>query len=420
MGFIAAIEAEKRANAYQGGHPKDPAIANLFGGFSTVNSGVTVTSESAMRVTVVYRAVSLLAQTYASLPLTVDRFIDGGVEEDRNHPLYDLIVFQPNKWQTSFEWREMMAGHFALRGRCYSEIISTGGRSIDQLIPLHPDRVRPFRAPDGKIAFYYQDPVTNRSRVILQDEMHWMHLMSSDGLDWKSPIQICREAVGLSLATEEHAARLFANGTRTTGFLKMSGHFKDDTAQKNFVKSWQEAQAGLKNTGKVIVLENGMEWQQVGMTSEDAQFIQLREFQLSEIGPRIFGVPAHKLGDLSRSTNNNIEHQGIEFVTDTIRPGCVRWEQSMQRDLFAGKRTHRVTFDLDGLMRGDSAARAQFNASALQNGYKSRNEIRREEGYNTSDAPGMNDYTVQSNMIKVGDMGKFLENKQPKQTEQQS
>lgn len=150
------------------------------------------------------------------------------------------------------------------------------------------------------------------------------------------------------------------------------------------------------------------------MTSEDAQFLEMRNFQLAEIGPRIFGVPAHKLGDLARSTNNNIEHQGIEFVTDTIRPGCVRWEQAMQRDLFYGKRTHAVQFDLDGLMRGDSAARAAFNSSALQNGYKSRNEVRRDEGLNRSDNPGMDDYTVQSNMIITGDMGKFMT---PKQTE---
>ena len=148
------------------------------------------------------------------------------------------------------------------------------------------------------------------------------------------------------------------------------------------------------------------------MTSEDAQFLEMRNFQLSEIGPRIFGVPAHKLGDLSRSTNNNIEHQGIEFVTDTIRPGVVRWEQAMQRDLFYGKRTHCVQYDLDGLMRGDSTARAAFNSSALQNGYKSRNEVRRDEGLNRSDAPGMDDYTVQSNMIKTDDMGKFMQVKQ--------
>lgn len=414
MGLISSIEAETRATSQNIGPPRDPVIAEWLGGGINSSSGLSVTADSAMRTTVVYRAVSILAQTYASMPLSVDRFRpDGGVDEDKSHSLYDVIVYQPNKWQTSFEWRETMAGHFALRGRCYSEIVSAGGKAVAELIPLHPDRVTPFRAPDGKIAFNYQLQ-NGQGRVILQDEMHWMHLMSSDGLDWKSPIQLCRESIGLAQATEEHAGRLFSNGTRATGFLKMPGHFKDNEVKKNFSKAWQEANAGLRNAGKTIVLEDGMEWQAVGMTSEDAQFIELRSFQLAEIGPRIFGVPAHKLGDLSRSTNNNIEHQGIEFVTDTIRPGVVRWEQAMQRDLFFGKRTHCVNFDMDGLMRGDSAAMAAKNSSDLQNGVKHRNEVRIKEGLNPIDDPSMNAYTVQSNMININDMGKFMN---PKQTE---
>ncbi len=413
MGFISSIESETRANYQNLGHPRDPVVSEWLGGSVNSNSGMSVTPDAAMRVTVVYRAVSILAQTYASLPLSVDKFLpNGGVEEDKNHPLYETIVYQPNKWQTSFEWREMMAGHFALRGRCYAEIVSKGGKAVSELIPLHPDRITPFRAPDGKIAFNYQ-PLSGQNRVILQDEMHWMHLMSSDGLDWRSPIQLCRESIGLALATEEHAGRLFSNGTRPSGFLKMPGHFKDDVQKKNFGKSWQEVNSGLRNTGKTIVLEDGMEWQAVGMTSEDAQFIELRNFQLAEIGPRIFGVPSHKLGDLSRSTNNNIEHQGIEFVTDTIRPGVVRWEQAMQRDLIFGKRTHAVNFDMDGLMRGDSAATAAKNSSDLQNGIKNRDQIRVQEGLNPVGSEFMEMYTVQSNMINIADMGK---NMNPKQT----
>lgn len=412
MGFISNIEAEKRASYQQVGPPRDPVIAEWLGGGTNSATGLSVTPDGAMRVTVVYRAVSILAQTYASLPLSVDKFQpDGGILADKTHPLYDTIVYQPNKFQTSFEWREMMAGHFALRGRCYSEIVSSGGRAIDQLIPLHPDRVTPFRAPDGRLAFNYQ-PIDGPSRVILQSEMHWMHLMSTNGIDWISPIGLCREAVGLALATEEHAARLFSNGAKPGGILKMPGHFKDAETKKKFALSWQEAQGGLRNTARTAILENGMEWQQVGMTSEDAQFLEMRNFQLAEIGPRIFGVPAHKLGDLSRSTNNNIEHQGIEFVTDTIRPGVVRWEQAMQRDLFYGRRTHCVNFDMDGLMRGDSAATAAKNSSDLQNGVKNRNEIRRKDGLNPVDDESMDMYTVQSNMININDMGKFMNQKQ--------
>ena len=405
MGLLSSLEV--RATSQSIGPPRDPVVAQWFGGNNSA-TGLSVTPDSAMKVTAVFRCVSLLAQTYASLPLGVYRERDdGGKDLDKKHPLYRVLHDAPNKWQTSFEWREMMAAHFALRGACYSEIISTGGRAVDQLIPLHPDHVRPYRAPDGRLAFEYRSQ-NGPSRIILQSEMHWMHLLPIGGDPTKpfSPIGLCREAVGLSMATEEHAARLFSNGARPGGILKMAGHLKDDPARDRFKKSWQDVQGGVRNAHKVALLEDGMEWQALGMTSEDAQFIETRNLQLGEIG-RIFGVPAHKFGDLARSTNNNIEHQGIEFVTDTIRPGAERWEDAMQRDLFYGMtRTHCAEFDLDGLMRGDSAARAAFNSSAAQNGWKNRNEIRRDEGYNTSTDAGMDDFTVQSNLISIGDLGK--------------
>ena len=357
-----------------------------------------------MRVTAVHRAVSLLAQTYASLPLAVFRVADDGSKAaDKAHPLWMILHDQPNRWQTSFEWREMMAGHFALRNSCYSEIISTGGKGVAELVPLHPDRVRPFRAPDGRIAFEFT-PLSGPSRVILQSEMHYLHggTISDDGVTPLSPIAEHREAIGLALATEEHGARLFGNGTRLGGVLKMAGHLKDDAARDNLMDSWKRAYSGIRNAYKTALLEDGLEWQAMGMTNEDAQFLDSRKFQIAEVA-RIFGVPLHMLSELDRSTNNNIEHQGMEFVTHTIRPGAVRWEQAMKRDLFFGssRTTHCAEFNLDGLLRADSAARGQFYSTLLQNGVLNRNEVRELENRNPSTAPGMNDYTVQSNMALI-------------------
>lgn len=409
MGVLSRIE-ETRATSQVVGPPRDPVVAEWFGMAQRSASGMNVTADTAMRVTAVFRCVALRAQTLASLPLTVERNLsDGGHDIAPNHPLFPVLAYQPNKWQTSFEWREMMEAHFCLRGACYSEILSTGGRAVDELIPLHPDRVRPFRTADGKLAFEYF-PLNGQSRVILQDEMFYLHLMTSDGVTPISPITMHREAVGLAMATEEHGARLFSNGARPGGILKMAGRLKDDDSRKRLRESWKDVHGGVENSHRVAVLEDGLEWQTIGMTSEDAQFLETRNLQISEIC-RIFGVPPHKVGELTRSTNNNIEHQGIEWVTDTVRPQAIRWEQALQRDLFSGRRTHSAMFDLDGLMRGDSTARAAFNASAVQNGYMSRNEVRRNEGRNVSNAPGMDDYTVQLNMIPVGRLGEALDQK---------
>ncbi len=415
MGIINKLEL--RATSGVLGPPRDPVIAAWFGGSSNSATGLSVTPDSAMRVTAVYRAVSVLAQTYASLPLGVYRQLDnGGKEMDRNHPLYRVLCKTPNKWQTSFEFREMMTGHFALRGRCYAEIISSGGQSVAELVPLHPDHIRPFRAPDGRIAFEYS-PVDGPRRIILQSEMHFMHGLTTgqDGITPLSPIGECREAVGLALATEEHGARLFGNGTRLGGVLKMPAgkSLKDDPSRQRMLKSWREAQSGLRNVGKTAILEDGLEWQSMGMTNEDSQFIDSRTMQIAEIA-RIFGIPLHMLADLSNSTNNNIEHQGMEFVTHTIRPGSVRREEAMERDLLYGASalTHCIYFDLDGLMRGDSAARASFNSSMLQNGVFNRNEVRITEGMNPVKEPAMDEFTVQTNLAMIQLLEAITKNQQ--------
>lgn len=407
MGILHSMEL--RATSQQIGPPRDPVIASWFGG-SNSSSGMSVTPDSAMRVTAVYRAVNILAQTYASLPIGVYRLLDnGGKEQDRKHPLHTVLTKRPNRWQTSFEWREMMAGHFALRNRCYSEIVSTGGKGVAELVPLHPDRVRPFRAPDGKLAFEYT-PRDGGTRIILQDEMHYMHglTLGDDGVTPLSPISLAgREAIGMAMAAQEHGARLFANGTRLSGLLTMPGRLKDDTARERFMNSWKAAYGGVRNVGKTALLEDDMKWQSLGMTSEDAQLLESLKFSIAEISRIFDGIPLHMLSELDRSTNNNIEHQGMEFVTHTIRPGAIRREEAMERDLLygTGADTHCISIDLDGLMRGDSAARTAYYSGALQNGYLNRNEVRRMEGKNPSSEKSMDEYTVQTNMALM----QFLE-----------
>lgn len=400
MGILSGLEL--RATAEQLGPPRDPVIAAWFGG-NTSATGLAVNADTAMRVTAVFRAVSIRSQTFASLPLGVFREdADGSKALDKAHPNYRLLHDQPNRWQTSFEWREMMEGHLSLRGNAYSEIVSSGGRAIAELVPLHPDRVRPFWAPDRRPAYAYT-PADGGMRVILQSEMHHLRgFPAGDGLTGMNPIELCREAIGVALATEEHGARLFSNGARLGGVLKMQGHLKDDDARRKFLKSWRDAHAGVRNAHKTALLEDGMDWQSIGLTSVDAQFLETRKMQIAEIA-RLFGVPLHMLAELDRSTNNNIEHQGMEFVTHFVRPEAVRWEQAMKRDLFYGKEkdTHCAEFDLDALMRGDSAARAAFYSTMLQNGVLNRNEVRVDEGRNQSTAAGMNDYTVQSNMALI-------------------
>lgn len=398
--------SESRASAGNIGPPRDPVVAAWFGQGSQSASGMNVTPDNALRVTAVYRAVSLLSQTYASLSPDVHKWLpNGGTVIAFDHPRHRLFAVAPNKWQTPFEWVEMMSGHFALRGRCYSEKIATGGDAVSQLIPLHPDHVRPFRAPDGNLAFEYS-PLDGPTRIILQSEMCYMHglTVGEDGITPLSPISVAgREAIGNALATQEHSGRLFANGTRLGGLLKMPGHLADDTRRKSLLEGWNRAFGGTQNTGKTALLEDGLEWQALGMTGEDAQIIETMQFSIADISRIFDGIPLHLLSELSRSTNNNIEHQDLGLVKHTIRPGAVRREQALARDLLSprDRLTYCIKFDLDDLMRGDTAARTAYNASGLQNGYLNRNEVRMFEGLNPSDDTEMNDYTIQLNLQPV-------------------
>lgn len=399
-----------RASAGNIGPPRDPVVAAWFGQTSQSSSGMNVTPDTALTVTAVYRAVSLLAQTYASIPIIVGKYTEyGGVVPDPTHPAWYPLVKRPNRWQTSFEWREQQGAQFALYGRCYSEIISTSGKAVSELVPLHPSHVRPFRAPDGKLAFEYS-PLNGPARIILQDEMCFLHgiTLSEDGVTPLSPIAAAgREAIGNAMAMQEHSGKLFANGTRLGGLLKMPGHLADDTMRKRLLDGWNRAFGGTRNTGKTALLEDGLEWQPLGMTSEDAQVLETMQFSIADIS-RIFGVPPHLLSDLSRATFGNIEEQGIEFVTHTIRPGAVRREEAFERDLLFGRSalTHCVQFDLDGLMRGNMAARSAFYTSMTQNGIKNRNECRLMEGDNPSPDEGMDKFTTQINMTTIDKVGK--------------
>lgn len=383
-----------RAAQLAGAHPRDPLIAEWFGAASRTKSGAWVTPDTALQVAAVYACVRVLAETVASLPLIVYRRLDGGAKErDPEHPLYRLLHDQPNRWQTAAEWREQMMAHLLLRGNAYNEIISSGRRAIDALIPLDPRRVTPVLvAPDGTVLrelrsdaqlVYWLEGERGGPRVLLSTEVLHFRGLASNGLVGLSPIELHRETIGLALAAQEFGARFFQNDARPGGLVKIPGTFKDEEAIKRFRDKWSEAHAGA-NRGRPAVLEGGAEWVEVGMSNEDAQFLETRNYQTVDIA-RIYRVPPHMIGDLSRATFSNIEHQAIEFVRHTMVPWLVRLEQAMTRDLFQvaeWRRTHSVEFLADGLLRGDTISRFRAYSIARQWGWMSANDVRRKENEN--------------------------------------
>ena len=398
MGLLRRMEVEARATSSVIGHPRDPVLAAWLGAGSMTSAGQSVTPDSARSVAAVYACVRYLAETIASLPFIVWKRTQDGKERDPEHPLWTLIHDQPNRRQTSFEWREMMLGHLCLRGNAYSQILSRNDGNVEELLPLHPDRTMPFLAPNGRVAYRYQ-PQDGQEKILLDTEV--LHLIgwSDDGVKGVSPIELHRETIGRSLAMREYGGRLFANNAAPKGGVRIPTALGPEAATK-LRESWEERHKGSQNAGKIAIFDGGMEWVDIGMTNDDAQYIDSLKLDIEEIA-RIYRVPPHKIGHLERSTNNNIEHQAIEVVTDTLLPIARRVEDRANLRLLseAGRKTHFVGLELKGLLRGDATARSNFYRAMFNTAAMSPNDILRAEDLPTY--PGGDERYAPLNMVPV-------------------
>ncbi|MBT2181003.1 phage portal protein [Ralstonia pickettii] len=371
--FISRIKADGGDRSPWGSFWFEPVTARA-------TSGVSVTPDRAMHLPAVYSCVRVLAESFSVLPMRLYRKSAGKKTLINDHWLYDLLCRRPNQWQTPFEWREMMQGHLAMRGNAFNQIVTDRRGNITDLVPLHPDRVT-IELLDGS-EFDYRYRYTDRfgqQRVFSRGELWHIRGLSGDGIVGMNPIEIAREAVGLGLAAQDYGARFFQNDAKPGGgWIEFPGSFKDKAARDQFRDSFQAAQTGL-NRGKTAVLELGMKFHELGLTNKDSQFLEARQYQVSDIA-RMFRVPPHLVGDLSKATFSNIEQQSLDFVIHTMTPWAERWESSIETSLLLeADSSIEVEFDFAGLLRGDQAARAAFYHNGILDGWMTRNEARQGE-----------------------------------------
>lgn len=385
----------------------------LFGG---TTSGKTVNERTAMQTTAVYACVRILAEAIAGLPLHVYRYrLDGGKERVALHPLYYLLHNEPNPEMTSFVFRETLMSHLLLWGNAYAQIVRNGRGQTVALYPLLPNKMEVSRAQNGELVYtYYRDADESGLKpkggyvTLRKDEVLHIPGLGFDGLIGYSPIAMAKNAIGMSLATEEYGAAFFANGANPGGVLEHPGVIKDIQRVKD---SWNSAYQGSANAHRVAVLEEGMKFQAIGIPPEQAQFLETRKFQINEIA-RIFRVPPHMVGDLEKSSFSNIEQQSLEFVKYTLDPWVVRWEQSLQQSLIlpSEKPSLFIKFNLDGLLRGDYQSRMTGYATGRQNGWLSANDIRELEDLNRIPAEEGGDlYLVNGNMLPLSQASNFYQ-----------
>jgi HK97 family phage portal protein len=370
------------------------AAEELFPAHSNTAAGVVVSEASAIKLAAVFACVNVLSQDVAKLPLQVFRRLDGGKELAKDHPVYRLLHKRPNAYTTSYNFRQTGMAMLALWGNFYARIERNGAFQPMALHILHPADVTPALIANE---LYYT--IHSTGEVLSSYEVLHVAGLGFDGIKGLSVIQFAKQSIGLGLATEHFGAGFFGAGATVGGALTTDQVLRPEQ-RKNITDSWRAAHHGPKGHHGTALLEGGLRYERIGIPPSDAQFLETRQFQIPEIA-RWFRMPLHKIQDLTRSTNNNIEHQSIEYVTDTLQPWLVNWEQKYNLSLFREDEQddYQAEHNLNGLLRGDVAARSAFYNTMTTIGAYSINEVRALENQNPIE--GGDKHYRQLNLIDI-------------------
>ena len=362
-----------------------------------------VSQDSAMRISAVWACVRVIAETIGSLPLGVYRRNRDGRELDRNHALYYLLHNSPNPDMTAFEFWELAAKCLCLSGNFYAQMFTNQRGDVTELRPLSPSSMRVFRDPETGVLVYQHN-----SQMFTSSDILHIPGLGYDGerdLTGYSPVSYMAQALGMTQDAEGYGANFFKNNATPPAYMTVPQALSNEA--RGNLQSWlMDNYGGVKNAGKIGVLEQGAEIKTVAINHRDMQFLELRQYQKADICS-IFRVPPHMIQDLTRSTNNNIEHQGIDFATHTIRPWLTRIEKRINLQLFGPREAaiYYAEFNMDALLRGDAASRANYYSAMRNIGALSANEIRSKENMNPY--AGGELYLVQGAMVPVSQAGAF-------------
>lgn len=372
--------------------------------FGTSSSGKVVTADKAIQLSAVWACVRLLSESISTLPLKIYvRQPDGSRKAATDHPAYSILCRRPNSEMTPSRFMLMVVASICLRGNAFIEKKFIANRLVS-LVPLLPQNMVVKRLTTGALEYKYTE--NGNERVIPVKNIMHIRGFGLDGVCGMMPMKTGRDVIGSAMAVEESAAKIFEQGLQSSGFLSAENALSDE--QRERLRSYMAAFTGSKNAGKIMVLEGGLKYQGVTMNPEDAQMLESRSFSIEEIC-RWFRVPPFMVGHTTKQSSwaSSLEGMNLQFLTHTLRPLLVNIEQEIGRCLLDSDDEVFAEFSVEGLLRADSAGRAAYYTSALQNGWMSRNDVRRLE--NMPPIEGGDIYTVQLNLTQL----KNLESSNP-------
>jgi len=363
------------------------------------SSGKVVSADKAIHLSAVWACVRLLSESVSTLPLKIyARQPDGSRKPATDHPAYQVLCRRPNLEMTPSRFMLMLVASICLRGNAFVEKKMIGNRLVS-LVPLLPQNMVVKRLDNGSLEYTYTESAT--SRVIPAKNIMHIRGFGLDGVCGMMPMMAGRDVIGSAMAVEESAAKIFENGLQSSGFLSADGALNEE--QRERLRGYMAKFIGSRNAGKIMVLEGGLKYQNVTMNPEAAQMLESRAFSIEEIC-RWFRVPPFMVGhaDKQSSWASSVEGMNLQFLTNTLRPLLVNIEQEISRCLLDGDEDLFAEFSVEGLLRADSAGRAAYYTTALQNGWMSRNDVRRLE--NMPPIEGGDIYTVQLNLTPLEDL----------------
>ena len=407
--------AKGRLRSWWRGEKRQARDGGVFTRFGLGNTaaGVSVNETTAMQTATVYACVRAIAETVAAIPCQLHRVSVASTttgqrvrrEQDRAHPLWRVLSSQPNEWQSARDYWELVLVHLLLKGNHYSAIERDGAARVTGLIPIEPNSVHPVWTGSGlerKPVYRVTLPNEGQKDMFPGEIFHVRGLPNADGLLGLSPIAHNRETIGMALAAREFGARLFKNDARPPGVLEVPEALSDK-AFARLRDGWEKAHSG-ENQHRIAILEDGVSYRSIGLSAEDAQYLETRQFTDLEIC-RIFRVPPTKVGILEKSTFNNVEEQNRQFVGESLVGQASRIEAAISRDLLteSTRRTHEASFDFSALLRGDSQTQASVYALGIQNGWLSQNDVRERLGENPIGPEGDVYLTLGSGRSSIND-----------------
>lgn len=375
-------------------------LRDIYGSRET-KSGKTVSTSTAIEVSTVFACCKVIGEGIAQVPLKIMRESADGKSRlpEKNSSLYKLLSSRPNFWQTSFEYREMLAWHVNLTGNHFSFINRVNGR-IYELIPFNPGSVTVKRKNDFTLE--YVVTAEDGSRQEFPAEAIW-HVRGSSWNSWLGlePVRLAREAIGLAMATEESTASLHKNGVRPSGVYSVEGTLKDDAYKA--LSSWVNSHlGGAENAGKALIVDRAAKWQGTQMTGVDAQSLENRRFQIEEIC-RFFRVMPIMVGYSDKAaTYASAEQMFLAHVVHTLAPWYQRLEQSIDANLLTEKERNSGLYSCfveEGLLRGSMTETKDTLLGYVNGGLMTPNEGRAKLDMNPDSDPASDQLRVPANIV---------------------